>query len=149
MKKYTYQNSLISKKQLKSLLSWSFTKYGSLKAGNLADKLKYLGFKYATSAGISISIEDLRVPNVKNSILNKANQQVLNAQKLYLKGKITNVERFQKIIDSVGFLSGFYFGVPFFGNFPLFRNKPAFFQQPRPIGQWQRVENIMCVGNIE
>ena len=100
MKKYTYQNSLISKKQLKSLLSWSFTKYGSLKAGNLADKLKYLGFKYATSAGISISIEDLRVPNVKNSILNKANQQVLNAQKLYLKGKITNVERFQKIIDT-------------------------------------------------
>ena len=100
MKNYTYQNSLISKKQLKSLLSWSFTKYGSLKAGNLADKLKYLGFKYATSAGISISIEDLRVPNVKNSILNKANEQVLNAQKLYLKGKITNVERFQKIIDT-------------------------------------------------
>ena len=100
MKNYTYQNSLISKKQLKQLLSWSFTKYGSLKAGELADQLKHLGFKYATQAGISISIEDLRVPTIKAAMLDKANQEIFNAQKLYLKGKITDVERFQKIIDT-------------------------------------------------
>lgn len=100
MKTYTYQNTIISKKQLKQLLSWSFTEYGSIKAGFLANNLKYLGFKYATKAGISISIEDLKVPKVKNSVLQNANQEILNAEKVYFKGKITEVERFQKIIDT-------------------------------------------------
>ena len=100
MKNYIYQNTLISKKQLKDILSWSFTKYGSIKACFLADELKILGFKYATQAGISISIEDLRVPFIKNKILQTANQEILNTEKFYLKGKITNVERFQKIIDT-------------------------------------------------
>ena len=100
MKDYTYQNKLISKKQLKQLLAWSFTKYNSMQACLLADELKYLGFKYASQAGISISIEDLKVPFVKSKMLEKANEDILNAEKIYLKGKITDVERFQKIIDT-------------------------------------------------
>ena len=97
---YIYQNTLINKKQLKSLLSWCFTKYGSIKACFLADELKYLGFKYATQAGISISIEDLHVPEVKSSILNNANKEILNTETIYWKGKITEVERYQKIIET-------------------------------------------------
>lgn len=100
MKSYTYQNNLIGKKQLRQLLAWSFTSYDSMKACALADELKYLGFKYATQAGISISIEDLKIPFVKNLMLEKANQEIINAEKIYLKGKITDVERFQKIIDT-------------------------------------------------
>jgi DNA-directed RNA polymerase subunit beta' len=100
MKNYTYQNTLVSKKQLKQILAWSFTKYGSVEACFLADELKYLGFKYATQAGISISIEDLRVPYVKNSMLVKANKEITNAKKICLKGQITDIERFQKIIET-------------------------------------------------
>jgi len=100
MKNYTYQNNLIGKKQLRQLLAWSFTNYDSMQACALADELKYLGFKYASQAGISISIEDLKVPFVKNWMLEKANQEILNAEKIYFKGKITDVERFQKIIDT-------------------------------------------------
>ena len=100
MKNYTYQNNLIGKKQLRQLLAWSFTNYDSMQACALADELKYLGFKYASQAGISISVEDLRVPFVKNLMLEKANQEILNSEKIYLKGKITDVERFQKIIDT-------------------------------------------------
>ena len=100
MKNYTYQNSLISKKQLRQLLAWSFTNYDSMQACSLADELKYLGFKYASKAGISISIEDLKIPFVKNVMLQKANKEIQNAEKIYLKGKITDVERFQKIIDT-------------------------------------------------
>ena len=100
MKNYTYQNSLIGKKQLRHLLAWSFTNYDSMQACALADELKYLGFKYATQAGISISIEDLKIPFIKNLMLEKANQDIINAEKIYLKGKITDVERFQKIIDT-------------------------------------------------
>nr|YP_010283022.1 RNA polymerase beta'' subunit [Nitzschia traheaformis]ULD15786.1 RNA polymerase beta'' subunit [Nitzschia traheaformis] len=100
MKNYTYQNNLIGKKQLRQLLAWSFTNYDSMQACSLADELKYLGFKYATQAGISISIEDLKIPFIKNLMLEKANQEILNSEKIYLKGKITEVERFQKIIDT-------------------------------------------------
>ena len=100
MKDYTYQNTLINKKQLKQLLAWSFTQYNSMQACSLADELKYLGFKYASQAGISISIEDLKVPFIKNQMLENAHTEILNAEKICLKGKITDVERFQKIIDT-------------------------------------------------
>jgi DNA-directed RNA polymerase subunit beta' len=100
MQDYTYQNTLIGKKQLRQLLAWSFTNYDSMQDCALADELKYMGFRYASQAGISISIEDLRVPFVKSLMLEKANQEILNSEKIYLKGKITEVERFQKIIDT-------------------------------------------------
>jgi DNA-directed RNA polymerase subunit beta' len=100
MENYTYQNNLIGKKQLRQLLAWSFTNYDSMQACALADELKYLGFKYASKAGISISLEDLKIPFVKNLMLEKANQDIINSEKIYLKGKITEVERFQKIIDT-------------------------------------------------
>jgi DNA-directed RNA polymerase subunit beta' len=100
MKKYSYQNKLVSKKQLRQLLAWTFTNYDSMQASALADELKYLGFKYASQAGISISIEDLKIPFVKNLMLEKANQEIINSEKIYLKGKISEVERFQKIIDT-------------------------------------------------
>ena len=59
-----------------------------------------MGFKYATQAGISISIEDLKIPFVKNLMLEKANQEIIDSEKVYLKGKTTEIERFQKIIDT-------------------------------------------------
>ena len=75
MKNYTYQNTLIGKKQLRQLSAWSFSNYDSMQACALADELKYLGFKYASQAGISISIEDLKIPFVKNLMLEKANKE--------------------------------------------------------------------------
>ena len=100
MKKYTFQNTLVSKKQLKQILSWTFTNYGSVQGSLLADELKYLGFKYSTKAGISISIEDLRIPPIKNSMLEKSNKDILITEQTCLKGNITEVERFQKVIDT-------------------------------------------------
>merc|ERR1712166_1420926 len=46
------------------------------------------------------SIEDLKIPFVKSVMLEKANQEIDNSEKIFLKGKITDVERFQKIIDT-------------------------------------------------
>ena len=100
MESYSYKNTLIGKKQLRQLLAWSFSNYDSMQACELADELKYLGFKYASLAGISISIEDLKIPFIKSLMLKRANNEILNSEKVYLKGKITEVERFQKIIDT-------------------------------------------------
>ncbi len=100
MKNYTFQNTLVSKKQLKQILAWTFTNYGSVQGSLLADELKYLGFKYSTKAGLSISIEDLRIPPIKNLMLEKANKEILKTEEICLKGNITEVERFQKVIDT-------------------------------------------------
>jgi len=98
MKNYTYQNTLISKKQLKQLLAWSFTKYDSMQACSLADELKYLGFKYASKAGISISIEDLKVPFNKNLLLQIANQEIQSSDKLHAKEKLQMLKGFKKLL---------------------------------------------------
>ena len=100
MQNSNYQNILISKKQLRQLLAWSFTNYDSMQACALADELKDLGFKYASRAGISINIEDLKVPFVKNKMVNTAYEEMIKTEKIYLKGRITDVERFQKMIDT-------------------------------------------------
>ena len=47
-----YQNTLVGKKQLRQILGWTFTNYDSMQACLLADELKYIGFKYASQAGI-------------------------------------------------------------------------------------------------
>jgi DNA-directed RNA polymerase subunit beta' len=99
MNKYKFKNDLINKKELKNILAEIFTRYGSIRASNVADELKYIGFQYSTEAGISISIEDLRIPFVKNSILKKANNQINSVENDFLKGQISQVERFQKIIS--------------------------------------------------
>ena len=100
MKKHLFQNNLVSKKELKKILAWTFINYGSVQASLLADELKFLGFKYSTKAGISISIEDLRIPPIKNLMLQKSNNEINFTDEDYSKGSITSVERFQKVIDT-------------------------------------------------
>ena len=98
MENYKYQNALVDKKQLKHLLAWSFNKYNSMQACSLADELKYLGFNYATQSGISISIEDLRVPFIKGEMLKSANSAIRTDEINYLNGKLTLVEKIQRTI---------------------------------------------------
>src|SRR6478672_9113677 len=95
-----FRNKTIDKKQLKQIMSWAFTDFGIMKASYLANKLKEIGFQYATQAGLSISIEDLRVPPIKNNLIAAANKKVYLAQFEVERGEITEVERFQKVINT-------------------------------------------------
>ncbi len=61
----SFSNIVIDKNKLKQLIVWAFRNYGIARAANMADKLKDLGFYYATKAGISLSLEDLRIPPAK------------------------------------------------------------------------------------
>lgn len=96
----SFSNIVIDKKQLKYLIVWAFRNYGIARAANMADKLKDLGFYYATKAGISLSLEDLRVPPVKKTLLKKTTDLIINTDYRYKQGEITAVERFQKVIDT-------------------------------------------------
>ncbi|NES24627.1 MAG: DNA-directed RNA polymerase subunit beta'', partial [Symploca sp. SIO3E6] len=96
----TFYNRIVDKGQLKKLISWSFTQYGSARSAQMADQLKDLGFRYATRAGVSISVDDLQVPPVKREMLDEAEEQIRATETRYTRGEITEVERFQKVIDT-------------------------------------------------
>jgi DNA-directed RNA polymerase subunit beta' len=93
-------NKVIDKKELKKLMSWAFSNYGTGRSSYMADRLKDLGFHYATKAGISLSVEDLKVPPTKRDLLNKTNEEINFTEQKYHRGEITIVERFQKVIDT-------------------------------------------------
>nr|QJF58225.1 RNA polymerase beta'' subunit [Corallina officinalis]QJF58424.1 RNA polymerase beta'' subunit [Corallina officinalis]QJF58623.1 RNA polymerase beta'' subunit [Corallina officinalis]QJF58822.1 RNA polymerase beta'' subunit [Corallina officinalis] len=96
----SFSNVVIDKKQLRYLIVWAFRNYGIARAANMADKLKDLGFYYATKAGISLSLEDLRIPPVKKELLKNTIDLIIKADFKYKRGEITAVERFQKVIDT-------------------------------------------------
>merc|ERR1711871_1714394 len=95
-----FYNKTINKKELKSIVHSAFQSYGIVKATNLAECLKKEGFSFATQAGISISVEDLKVPPTKNSLFLKNNKQINLAYFYEKRGNINEVERFQKVIDT-------------------------------------------------
>ena len=95
-----FSNKVIDKSQLKELIIWAFRNYGIARAANMADKLKDLGFYYATKAGISLSLEDLRIPPAKKELLQVTMESITATDHRYYRGEITAVERFQKVIDT-------------------------------------------------
>ena len=98
--KKIFRNQIIDKKQLKKLVSWAFTQYGTARTAQMADELKDMGFHYATKAGVSISVEDLQVPPSKRELLDAAQDEIRRTEHRYTKGEITEVERFQKVVDT-------------------------------------------------
>ncbi|AKG22351.1 DNA-directed RNA polymerase subunit beta'' [Calothrix sp. 336/3] len=98
--KHIFRNRVVDKGQLRNLISWSFTNYGTARTAVMADKLKDLGFRYATRAGVSISVDDLMVPPSKRNLLDAAEAEIQATQERYQRGEITEVERFQKVIDT-------------------------------------------------
>ena len=94
-----FTNQVINKKQLKNLMSQVFHNYGVVQSSIIADKIKNLTFHYATKSGISLSIEDLKVPDQKRPLIGLTNNEVETAEQNYSIGYITSVERFQKVID--------------------------------------------------
>ena len=95
-----FWNQTFDKGRLKIFVLWFLKKYGEHKTIELVEELKNIGFKYATKAGISLGIEDLKIPPKKNSLLMDAEQLSLATIKQYKRGEITGVERFQRLIDT-------------------------------------------------
>ena len=93
-------NNQMDKKGLNKLLSQMYLEYGGAKTAELANTLKNLGYKYATKSGVTISIADLSVPESKKALLQEAEAEIEKSTNRYLKGEITEVERYTKVIDT-------------------------------------------------
>jgi DNA-directed RNA polymerase subunit beta' len=93
-------NTTVDKKKLGNLLSDVYERFGTARTAELANSLKNLGFKYATRAGVTISISDLDVPEAKKGLISSAEKEIEEAQRRYERGDITEVERYNKVIDT-------------------------------------------------
>ena len=93
----------VTKKILETIVHETFSNFGVLSSSSLLDSLKLLGFYYATNAGVSINIEDLKTPDVKKNFINVANTEINEVSKQWQQGFVSDTERFQSIIDSWNF----------------------------------------------
>ena len=94
-----YYNQNVDKKTTKKILSWFLDNYGPSRTSEFLEELKSVGFHYATEAGVSLGFDDLKIPARKNIILNQAEKQIYSTEKKFTHGRITAVERYQKVID--------------------------------------------------
>ncbi|MGH8297069.1 MAG: DNA-directed RNA polymerase subunit beta', partial [Steroidobacteraceae bacterium] len=94
-----YINGLLKKKGLGSLVNYAYLKFGLENCVKMLDEIKNLGFSASTQAGVSIGIEDLVIPANKVSLVKDAEKQVVEVQKQYLDGAITNGERYNKVVE--------------------------------------------------
>ena len=95
---FPFVNGLLRKKGLQALVQYGQLRFGTEKTVAMLDSIKDLGFLYATKAGISIGIEDLVVPANKPAMIKTAQKGVLDVERQYLDGAITNGERYNKVI---------------------------------------------------
>ncbi|MDN5071268.1 DNA-directed RNA polymerase subunit beta' [Aliarcobacter butzleri] len=92
-------NKILKKKDIGILVDYIYKEAGYEVTPRFLDDLKNLGFKYATVAGISISIDDIRVPENKIMHISKSKKDVIEVQKQFSQGLLTEQERYNKIID--------------------------------------------------
>ncbi|MHB8771937.1 MAG: DNA-directed RNA polymerase subunit beta' [Syntrophales bacterium] len=92
-------NKVMNKKELANLINYCYRSCGDKTTVLLADRLKDVGFRFATKAGVSIAIHNMVIPENKKDIVGKADKDVLGIQKQYMEGLITYGERYNKVID--------------------------------------------------
>ncbi|MBN3039289.1 MAG: DNA-directed RNA polymerase subunit beta', partial [Candidatus Omnitrophica bacterium] len=94
-----FMNDTMNKSIISELISNCYRRLGLHQTVMLLDKLKEIGFERATRAGISISVEEIRIPPQKEEILKKSKEEVRDVESQYRNGLITDGERYNKIID--------------------------------------------------
>ena len=92
-------NKLMTKKEMSKLIDAVYRQAGHRETVTFLDKIKDLGFHYATRAGMSICIDNMHIPSRKEDLIGKAQREVNEIEKQYSEGLITNGERYNKVID--------------------------------------------------
>ncbi len=96
---FDFINETLTKKLLSGLVSRLIHRYGSERAADVLDKIKELGFLYASISGISLGFDDLVVPEEKVAIINEAERQIVLIRQQYEEGFLTERERKERVIE--------------------------------------------------
>ena len=95
----SFKNKVVEEASLSNLIKEIWEKGGYQEVIPFLDRVKELGFSFATRSGLSISIEDLLIPSQKESLIKRAEEKVERFRKSYREGIITERERYHKMID--------------------------------------------------
>jgi DNA-directed RNA polymerase subunit beta' len=96
---FDHVNKTLDKKALSSLIDACYRRHRNKATVLLADRLRSLGFEYATKAGVSICMEHMVIPEKKKELLKTAQDEVERVLDQYQEGLITDGERYNKIVD--------------------------------------------------
>ncbi len=96
---FSFFNKVMKKKEISALIDSCFRIAGNKATVLLADKLKDVGYRFATIAGISIGVKDMAIPDTKVTLLAEADDKVGEIDNQYQEGLITAGERYNKVID--------------------------------------------------
>ena len=94
-----FKNYAMKKENLRQVVGECFKEYGRAKTAELADEIKRLGFSYATKAGVTIAISDVKVPTGKQEVLADADSRIAELDEQYRDGLITENEKYQQTVD--------------------------------------------------
>jgi DNA-directed RNA polymerase subunit beta' len=94
-----FVNETLDKKSLHRLVARVIEKNGIKEAPALLDKIKEIGFEYATRSGVSWGMDDLQVPEAKGKIIGEAEKEIETTHKHYLEGLLTRDERRSRIVE--------------------------------------------------
>ena len=89
----------VGKKQLGNIIDRCIQKYGFTISAEVLDSIKALGYRYSTKAAITISVADMTVPNTKNEMISATEQEVVNIERQYKRGFITDDERYRLVVS--------------------------------------------------
>ena len=97
--KFAYEiDFTINKKKLKKIIGKCISVHGLDRTAELLDYIKATGYKYCTTAGMTVSIADVQVPGTKQDLLKQGQEAVDKVQMQYARGLITDQERYQSVI---------------------------------------------------
>jgi DNA-directed RNA polymerase subunit beta' len=98
-KEMGFVNETVDKSMLKKLIARCLKLCGSEATAAMVDKTKHLGFIYATRSGITISVNDVKVPEGKNQVIKEAEKIVARIEGQHYRGLITDDELYTGIVD--------------------------------------------------
>jgi len=92
-------NKPLKKKEISRLINAAFRRCGLRETVIFADKLMQAGFAFATRAGISFGVHDMRIPAQKHELIQSAESEVKEIESQYTSGLVTVGERYNKVVD--------------------------------------------------
>jgi DNA-directed RNA polymerase subunit beta' len=92
-------NKNMDKKSISGAIDTCYRVLGLKATVIFADQLMYMGYEYATKSGVSFCLDDMIIPDTKNTILNSAEAEVKEIEAQYQAGLVTRGERYNKVVD--------------------------------------------------
>ncbi|MDR0826533.1 MAG: DNA-directed RNA polymerase subunit beta' [Desulfovibrio sp.] len=96
---FDHVNCVLNKKNIARLVGSAYRDVGTKATVILCDRLKDLGYEYATKAGVTIGVKDLKIPAAKKTIIATAKAEVDDIERQYRDGIITRTEKYNKVVD--------------------------------------------------